>query len=227
MIILLQQCCFSRYVFCLLMSIFISSETNSCIFLCCLLGMGSSSLSIHSCVQKTWSLFRGCFKAGGCQFLLRSPEETSLTPFIFLHLLRLGSWENPTHAWPDFSASCAAGWMDTFMWASFDPLPGSGQDPLSDPHLVLLRCGPGSCSLMVVKHLHVFLPPAPQSCLHLICYRLLQLFHWGGSEGRELPYSFRKSLQWSTTFSHWVDICWLFPMCQALCPFLAVCPAEH
>ena len=52
--------------------------------------------------------------------------------------------------------------------ASFSPPPGSGQDALSDPHLVLLRCGPGSCPLMVVRHLHIFLLPAPKSCLHLV-----------------------------------------------------------
>ena len=171
------------YVFCLFMSIFMSLTAGLfrwvVFFFCCLLGMSSSSLSIRSWVQKTWSLFRGCFKAGRCQFLLRNPEETSLTPFIFLHLLRLGSRENPTGAWPDFSASCASGWMDTFMWQVSIPR----QALVRMPFLILtwcLRCGLGSCPLMVVRHLRIFLLPAPKSCLHLICYRLLQPFRWGG-----------------------------------------------
>ena len=112
-----------------------------CIFLCCLLGMSSSSLSIRSWIQKTWSLFHGCFKAGRCQFLLRNTEETSLTPFIFLHLLRLGSRENPTGAWPGFSASCASGWMDTFMWQVSVPR----QALVRMPFLILTWC---SCAVV-------------------------------------------------------------------------------
>lgn len=187
-----------------------------CIFLCCLLGLSSSSLSIHSCIQEGLISVPWLFR---CRQVPVPAEEPRGNFFNSFHLLTSAqTWEQRKPslrmAW---LASCASGWVDTFMWASFSPRQALVRITFWSSHLVLLHCGPGSCPLMVVKHPHI---PSPSPWELLAPYARDSCSHFT-EEGQKAGSSLFLLSVTSVVYNPFT-VGRLFPMCQALCPFLAV-----